>query len=55
MLIHIMNHIKVIEATKPRYTRARPVLCEAENVAEAKTYEAEPQNLASNILLINGV
>jgi len=32
-----MYHIKIIEATRPRYMRTRPVLHEA----EAKIYEAE--------------
>ena len=36
-----MYHLKIIEATRPRYIRTRPVLHEAENEAEAKTYEAE--------------
>jgi len=40
-IFHLMYHLKIIEATRPRYIRTRPVLHEAENEAEAKTYEAE--------------
>jgi len=55
MFFHLMYHKKIIEGTRPRYTRTRPVLHEAENEAEAKTMRPRPrsrprpspQNLAS--------
>jgi len=40
-IFHLMYRIKIIEATRPRYMRMRPVLHEAKNEAKAKTYETE--------------
>jgi len=42
-IFHLMYHVKIIEATRPRYMRTKPVLHEAENEAKAKTYEAEAE------------
>jgi len=36
-----MYHMKIIEATRPRYMRTRPVLHDAENEAEATKFVLE--------------
>jgi len=54
-IFHLMYHIENIEATRLRYMRTRPILHEAENEAEAKTYEAEPEAKATKFGLEAGL
>ena len=48
-IFHLMYHIKIYIATRPRYMRTRPMLHEAE--AEAKTYEAEATKFGLDAVL----